>query len=154
MHFDEQQVSEHGGQITINLSPDGRHADAHLGFLQVRPSVCVNQRHLLVFRINTNTNCNSWCPSISAIRYNSYKRNQIYILPPSRLTQVSSSVISYIVSYSPLFQPKRNTYCHCRWPPSIMELWMKSWNFNAIIIRSSLRYRREFSVSHREEGWC
>jgi hypothetical protein len=42
VRFDEQQVSEHGGQININLSPDGRHADAHLGFLQVR-EVCINQ---------------------------------------------------------------------------------------------------------------
>jgi len=42
VRFDEQQVSEHGGEITINLSPDGRHADAHLGFLQVR-QVCINQ---------------------------------------------------------------------------------------------------------------
>lgn len=35
VHFDESQTTaEHAGEIAITLSPDGKHADAHLGFLQ------------------------------------------------------------------------------------------------------------------------
>ena len=36
VHFDETQAKEHTGDIVIVLSPDRLHADAHLGFLQVR----------------------------------------------------------------------------------------------------------------------
>uniref|UniRef100_A0A914WR28 Adipose-secreted signaling protein n=1 Tax=Plectus sambesii TaxID=2011161 RepID=A0A914WR28_9BILA len=34
VHFDESQAAEHAGEIPITLSPDGKHADVHLGFLQ------------------------------------------------------------------------------------------------------------------------
>lgn len=39
VHFPEGQVTpEHAGEIVVQLSPDQMHADAHLGFLQVRNS--------------------------------------------------------------------------------------------------------------------
>lgn len=36
VHFNDSQITEeHAGHIQVQLSPDGTHADAHLGFLQV-----------------------------------------------------------------------------------------------------------------------